>query len=1144
MATAQLRNRKIRPGLLLADYLVEHPLGAGGMGQVFAATHARTGQRVAIKTLLAWDPSGTEYFRREIEVLAGLRHPGVVRFHDFGVFCDQPWYAMDLLEGATLRSVLQQRSPSASGAESASPISQIRTTESADDRPSAPAAQPSTAALMPELSAEQLLRVCMRVLLALEYVHSRGVVHGDLKPENIFLLSEEEPVLVDFGVASPFDRPRERLTLLPRSVGSIAYMSPERLRGALPDARADLYALGCVLYECLTGVHPFLRDTIEATTLAHLKSELVPPSRVRASISPQLDVMLDRLLAKSPADRLGYARDVVEVLASSGVLDDEEPESMPRSEHLFRTPLVGRAELLDSLRARLDRASEGVPTKVLLTGSPGLGKTRLLLETVGLATREGCAVVHLECAAPEEAEIQPWLQPLKALVRALAEQSFGQDSARTLQASRAALDLLVDERPGSPSAPLERTTAREDLVQNLTSAVLERCRERTLVFAIDDLHRADEVTREFLQHLTSSSPAGTRLLLICSEVEHAATDFAHSGLFEPIALQPLGEVETELAVRACLAVEHPSPTLIRGAYRVSQGNPLILGEYLRALIGSGVLRRDRHKGWHLSLAPGASLADDPWIESAAALVEWRIQGLAGIELELAEIAALMNAPFDIESLALVAKLTPDDVRTAVRALCRRHLLERRAPERYRLTDASLGRSLAGRVPARRATRIHRRAAAVLLSRRPELAAPSTLAFHASRCGAHRRAARFFVEAARRHLHAFRRQDALDAFTEAVAQLARSPAAELRQKRELVSVYEELGDVAMGLRKYGQAQNAYGAALALVDGNRLLGARLCRKLAGAHQRGADRGMGYLARALALVDRDHDRDVEEQAEWIQVNLDTMWVHYWNHETESLLATAERVTDMVQAHGTARQRASLHFNLAVGLMQRNRYVTGALELSHIERAQSIYEELQDRPNSAMCRFVRSMICLFSGDIAAAEAGLESVLASADRAASVTIRIRALTFLGLAQRKRRARERVRKSAAAALSLATEHDMPEYRGTAMANLAWVALQDGERLECERLVRSAVEAWEGSPLNVFRWTGLFPLMAVLVQREERAVDHGELASIAGDLLNPSQQALPAELAHALQAVQSAEDACSARTRTRTALARAAESGFL
>lgn len=1134
------RNAGFAAGAQLGAYVLAEPLGAGGMGRVFAATHSLTGERVAVKTLITRGPVTLEYFRREIETLQGLRHPAIVPLRDQGVLDGQPWYAMTLLEGVTLRDALEQVHAGASPSrdrESWVPTSGVgeRAAASAERSISHHGDSLDSERFTPEA----LLRACSGVLGALDYLHARGVVHGDIKPENIFLRADGRPVLVDFGLASSFDCAREQLSLIPRSIGSVAYMAPEQLRGRLADARADLYAVGCILYEALTGTHPFLRGTIEATALAHLQAERIPPSRLRPEIPRQLDMLVLRLVAKAPEDRPGYAGDALQVISSSAfapVAEEaaSESDASPRSGYLYRGPLVGRDGLLGRLRARLKAAHSGRAAKLRLRGERGLGKTRIALELVEMALRDECAVFHVACPSPAESHEHPHLAPLRALLRILddhQEDTLLDEQRARLEAIRSVLD-----RASAPAAGAKEQAGgvAATLIQNLCDEILARCRDRTVLLLIDDAHYADALTREFVGRLAASETTDHRLMLLCTDGTAGSGDpsetFRH---FEDVGLTGLDEASTALAIRSLLAVEHPSPALVTNAYQVSQGNPFVIRQYLRALIDGGVLRRDRHRGWHLhgSVDGGAGQSKPLRIESVTTLFEWRLRDLTAQELELAVVAAVLDTSFDEGTLAAVARRAPSEVEPLLLALSRKEVLKPEGRRGYGFTHPILAEILRARARAPHRTRIHRRAAAVLKHRHAELApAPNALAVHLRECGSHHKASRWFRTAATQYLEAHRRDEALAALEAAAEELSRLRSFAAHHTQELFALKETTGDVAMQLRRYPKAQQAYGEALQLVESDLLRTARVHRKLAGAHQRDRAVAMDCLQKAIGALTSVNDPSPEYYAEWIQVHLDAMWVHYWRQETSKLLELAESIGPLVHHRGTLRQRASLHFNLAVGLMQRYRYVTGATELSHVDEALHIYEALDDRANVAMCRFVRAMIQLFGGDLPAAEHGFEAVLALSERATSVTIRVRALTFLCILHRKRRDLERVRKLAAAAHSLATEHDMLEYRGTAMANLAWVACFDGEFAECERLVQSALAAWNASPLNVFRWTGLLPLMAVIQFRPERSSDAAELSALARDMLHPSQQALPPELTDELTKLSSSGDAPAAVVR--------------
>jgi tetratricopeptide (TPR) repeat protein len=1116
-------------GTRLAEYELISLLDEGGMGRVFVAQSVISGQRVALKTLRSREPGMLTHFRREIGVLSALRHPAIVPFRAHGVVDGEPWYAMDLLEGATLEDALRETARAVSAA--------------TDPDCATPRSGPRL-----RLSTEQLLVICVKLFEALECVHDHGIVHGDIKPDNVFLRDGEEPILVDFGIAMAFDRPRERLELMPQSIGSVAYIAPERLRGGLPDARADLYAMGCVLYQCLTLAHPFVRSTIEATKLAHLNASVLAPSRLNPTIARSLDSLVLRLLAKSPEDRPGYARDALEVLCAPG-RTVREPEPLERARHgyLFRAPLVGRSVELALLCERLQAATAKTGARVLLRGETGMGKTRLALELAQRAAHDGAAVFHLECVGPREAQTQPWLEPLQALLRALEDRPSETASFAHVRASRAALELLNE---GPLLSPERRAAAREDLLQGLMASLFA-LDAPCVVVVVDDVHHADDLTRELVRRLAASDRTESRLLLLSTAAPEPALDPAFLDLFESVTLEPLGEAEIDAVIRSLLALDFPSPSLVSNACEVSQGNPYILGVYLRALIDDGVLRRDRHRGWRLDWqrgeAAGTTQAPALAVSSVTALFEWRLHKLEPSELELASRAALLGTSFDALTLAAILELPLARVEETLAALCRHEIMEPLGADRFRFGHATLTHLLGARVDASEAKLLHRRAAAVFRARPPGTPPlPSALARHLSACGSHRKAARAFGAAGRWYLEAHRRQDALECFESALRELMSCRAAARLYPDELFELYESLGDVAVSLRKYQPATTAYRQALAFAGADPIRTAREYRKLAGAQQRERDKAQASLRRAILVLDAASVRTGEYHVEWIQVHLDTMWLHYWKHETDAMLELARQIAPEVEAFGTAPQRASLEFNLAVGLMQHHRYVTGPAELAHAERALAIYESLEDRTNVAMCRFVRSMILLFAGDLDRAERGFEAVLDISEKATSVTIRVRALTFLCILQRRRKARERVRKLATAAQSLAEEHDMLEYQGTAMGNLAWVALGDGEFGECERLVRAAIDAWNASPLNVFRWTGLLPLMASVVAREPAPADAAKLAGLASELLHPSQQRLPDSLAAELTLLHAVEPGAAERARSiaRRALERASEAGLI
>ncbi len=261
-------------GRTLKDtWFVENRLASGGMGAVYAARHARTGRRYAVKTMLPDERVSTEAlhrFEREAKAASAIGHAGIVAVHDFDQTPDGVHFlVMDLLEGETLEHRLARHG---------------------------------------RLAWPDARAIALEVAEALGAAHAQGILHRDLKPSNVFMSARpgrpERAVLVDFGLAKPI---REGgsvwVTRTGAIVGTAHYMAPEQARGERVDARADVYGLGALTYEMIAGVPPFLGNTAFAVLTLLLTEQPVAPSAIVAGIPPSLDALVLRALAKDPNER-------------------------------------------------------------------------------------------------------------------------------------------------------------------------------------------------------------------------------------------------------------------------------------------------------------------------------------------------------------------------------------------------------------------------------------------------------------------------------------------------------------------------------------------------------------------------------------------------------------------------------------------------------------------------------------------------------------------------------------------------------------------------------------------------------------------------------------------------------------------------
>jgi len=266
-------NLTLRPGDKLDGYELEDVVATSGMATVFRARDLKSGLQVAIKVPhpeVESDPTMFDRFRREEEIGTRIDHPGVMK-----VFANpertQVYMVMEWLDGRLLRQVLNEKK---------------------------------------KLPMERSVKLMIGICEALDHVHANGVAHRDLKPENIMVDDADGIHLIDFGIAASAGARRLTFAHFSQSMGTPDYISPEQVRGKRGDARSDIYALGVMLYEMLTGVVPFSGPNPFAVMNDRLLNQPVPPRQLEPSISPQLQEIVYRAMEREPKNRYASAREM------------------------------------------------------------------------------------------------------------------------------------------------------------------------------------------------------------------------------------------------------------------------------------------------------------------------------------------------------------------------------------------------------------------------------------------------------------------------------------------------------------------------------------------------------------------------------------------------------------------------------------------------------------------------------------------------------------------------------------------------------------------------------------------------------------------------------------------------------------------
>ena len=298
-------------GTRLGPYEIVSPLGAGGMGEVYRASDSRLGRDVAVKVVagrLANDPDALARFEREARVVASLSHPNIVALHDVGTEGPLAFAVMELLDGEPL------------------------------DRRIGPAGVPWT----------QALDIAASIADALACAHERGVVHRDLKPANVFMTRDGLVKVLDFGLARHGSYPAAAHAPTAATqetqpgvvLGTVGYMSPEQVRGETADARSDIFSLGCVLYELLSGRRPFGGATAPEVQAAILRDTPIPMART-GKVPPDVNAIVQRCLEKRPEQRFQSARDLAFALRQARAGSGTRTAEPLRHHRLTRRTVVG-----------------------------------------------------------------------------------------------------------------------------------------------------------------------------------------------------------------------------------------------------------------------------------------------------------------------------------------------------------------------------------------------------------------------------------------------------------------------------------------------------------------------------------------------------------------------------------------------------------------------------------------------------------------------------------------------------------------------------------------------------------------------------------------------------------------------------------
>lgn len=1008
----------------VAGYEVLSLLGRGGMGVVYKARQHSLDRPVALKVLpeeCARDPVWLARFRREARTASALNHPHICTIYDTGETDGRPFLSMELVEGRTLETLI------------------------------------GTLVVV-----EELARLFGQAARALAAAHAAGVVHRDIKPANLMVRDDGILKVLDFGLArrlSESGAPRSPSSSIGTDpgtrVGTPLYMSPEQALGEPVDGASDIFSLGLVLYELVTGQHPFHADSDLGVLHAIVAQTPVPTSRLNPEVPAPLEALTQHMLAKDPRLR-PTALEVEKALAqwmAKAPRDAGSPAAGPK-----RRPTVGRQQEWAALRDGFEEAADGRGLLLCVTGEPGLGKTTLVESFLEELAATGQAwSAHGRCSerlAGAEAYL-PFLEALDSLLQ-------GEDGAAAAQALKLlAPTWYVQLAPLAANDPsLARVLAeakdgsQERRKRELGVFLHELSRRRPLVVFLDDIHWADPSSVDLLTYLGSKC-AGWRVLVVLT---YRPSDLLRSQ-------HPFGPVKLELQARGvCREIALPflsrddfvhylslafaghrfPEELAAVLHARTEGNPLFMVDLLRYLRDRGVIVQaptpspaGTGKGegrWTLVGAVPDLQRELP--ESVRGMIQRKVDQLSSADRHLLMAASVQGPEFDSAVVARVMGREAADVEERLDVLERGHSLvrlvgERAFPDgalsvRYGFVHVLYQNALYAALQPTRKAAWSAAAAWALLGHHGEksagLAAELAMLFEAARD--HERAADYYLWAAENAARIFAHSEAVALARRGLALLQALPDTHARARRELPL------QVTLGV----QLQVSQGYA-------------------------APEAERTYARARTLCE-----EIPEAASLFRV-LWGLWMFYYvrpelekaRELAEQLVMLAERAQDPAQLLQARQALSTTSFSLGHPAATRTHMEQG-IALYDLKRHSSHTDLYGQDPGVVYLAFGAVAVWLLGYPDQAVERSRQAVALGEELGQPSTLAL-ALYFAAMLRQYRREGPAIQQSAEATSAIATEHGLLFWLAGGLIMRGWALIEQGTMAEGLANLREGMAAW-------------------------------------------------------------------------------------
>ncbi len=639
-------------------YVTLKKLGEGGKGIVYKARDTALNRVVAIKMLKSAVSGEEAYsrFMREAQAVAKLNHPNIVSIHDIGKEDGKQFFVLEFVDGMSLRELM---------------------------------------GTYPEgkCDIQTILRIGIDVCSALQYAHSQSVLHRDIKPENIMITQEGTAKLMDFGLAKMLGQPS--ITQEGIIVGTVAYVAPEIALGKGADVRSDLYSLGAVLYEAVTGRPPFLGEDSVKIIFSHIHDYPTSPNKLNSKAPQALAACIMKLLEKEPAKRYQNAADLLNALReiaegflrevyvpshkASVVVPPQRPSAMRE------TQLIDRVEEMNLLREAVDRAVRREGGLVFLYGEAGIGKTRLTRELGAYARLRGIQVLYGRCPALFRMDGVPpyvlWNEVIKDYLQVCTpEQLYRVIGFYPSEVCKLVPEIKQKLGTIPQSLPINPEQERDRLFEAVSQFMINLSKETPLLIILDDLQWTDQSSLLLLHYLARGVYREPLLLLGAyrdTDIDErhplspVLTELNRERLLQSAQLKRMSFNDVLEMIKQILEQDDVPREFCELVYEKTRGNPFFVEEVIKSLKEEEIIFREENR-WKIK-----EVSKIEFPKTVKSFIKARISRLDADCQNILTLASFVGNDFSFEAICGVTNIEEDKLLELMEKLLKTGLVKER-----------------------------------------------------------------------------------------------------------------------------------------------------------------------------------------------------------------------------------------------------------------------------------------------------------------------------------------------------------------------------------------------------------------------------------------------------------------------------------